>query len=262
MSYSQNRRAPLLPPSCTLSTGVTFFNTVSLSFILGLSSFNLHHFIIGVACSGVQRFSPKYSSLRVNLGIHLQSRLHHQVSHSALGPCYQNVYFSFYIQPTCGAQAHMMLTTTSSNPSSIVITGSLFLLTLIRSSFSSLDSRPTIQTPFHSCSFVPLWSNLQPPQLFRYVSLPSSLLHTQQTNISRFHHIRQAPSFSRHRPNIQTAHSHAVTVHIPHKNDIYGDYIIIFSLKTKIEKKMIFIYLPGRLWIRSEPGQPDCLLRP
>ena len=127
---------------------------------------------------------------------------------------------------------------------------------------SSLDSRPTIQTPFHSCSFVPLRCNLQPPQLFRYVPLPSSLLHTQQTNISRFHHIRQAPSFSRHRPNIQTAHSHAVTVHIPHKNDIYGDYIIIFSLKTKIEKKMIFIYLPGRLWIRSEPGQPDCLLRP
>ena len=150
-----------------------------------------------------------------------------------------------------------MLTTISSNPSSIVITGSLFLLTLIRSSFSSLDSRPTIQTPFHYCSFVPLRSNLQPPQLF-----PSSLLHTQQTNISRFHHIRQAPAFSRHRPNIQTAHSHAVTVHIPHKNDIYGDYIIIFSLKTKIEKKMIFIYLPGRLWIRSEPGQPDCLLRP
>ena len=217
VSYSQNRRAPLLPSSCTLSTGVTFFNTVSLSFILGLSSFNLHHFIIGVACSGVQRFSPKYSSLRVNLGIHLQSRLHHQVSHSALGPCYQNVYFSLYIQPTCGAQAHMMLTTISSNPSSIVITGSLFLLTLIRSSFSSLDSRPTIQTPFHSCSFVPLRSNLQPPQLFRYVPLPSSLLHTQQTNISRFHHIRQAPSFSRHRPNIQTAHSHAVTVHIPHK---------------------------------------------
>ena len=58
VSYSQNRRAPLLPPSCTLSTGVTFFNTVSLSFILGLSSFNLHHFIIGVACSGVQRFLP------------------------------------------------------------------------------------------------------------------------------------------------------------------------------------------------------------
>ena len=157
-------------------------------------------------------------------------------------PCYQNVYFSFYIQPTCGAQAHMLLTTISSNPSSIVITGPLFLLTLIRSSFSSLDSRPTIQTPFHSCSFVPLRSNLQPPQLFRYVTLPSSLLHTQQTNISRFHHIRQAPSFSRHRPNIQTAHAHAVTVHIPHKNDISGDYIIIFSLKTKIEKKMIFVY--------------------
>ena len=86
VSYSQNRRAPLLPPSCTLSTGLTFFNTVSLNFILGLSSFNLHHFITGVACSGVQRFSPKYSSLRVNLCIHLQSRLHHHVSYSALHP--------------------------------------------------------------------------------------------------------------------------------------------------------------------------------
>ena len=147
--------------------------------------------------------------------------------------CYQNVSFSFYIQPTCGAQAHMMLTTISSNSGSIVITGSLFLLTLIRSSFSSLDS--TIPKPFHSCSFV-LRSNLQPPQLFRYVPLPSSLLHTQQTNISRFHHIRQAPSFSRHRPNIQTAHSHAVTDHIPHKNYIYGDYIFSAS-KRKSRRK-------------------------
>ena len=166
--------------------------------------------------------------------------------------------FSFSIQPTCGARAHMMVTTISSNPSSIVITGSLFLLKLIRSSFNSLDS--TILTPCHSCSFVPLRSNLQLPQLFRFAPLPPSLLHTQQTNLSRFHHIRQAPSFSRHRPNIQTAHSHAVTVQIPHKNDVYGDYIL--SLKKKIEKKMIFIYLPGRLWIRSKPGQPDCLLRP
>ena len=139
----------------------------------------------------------------------------------------------------------MMLTTISSNPSSIFITGSLFLLTLIRSSFSSFDSRgPTIPTPFHSCSFVPLRSNLPPPQLFRFVPLPSSLLHTQQssikvglfTNLSRFHHIRQAPSFSRHRPNIQTAHSHAVTVHIPHKNDIYGDYIFSAS-KRKSRRK-------------------------
>ena len=57
-SYSQNRRAPLLQPPRTLSTGLTFFNTVSLNFILGFSSFNLHHFIIGDACSGVQRFLP------------------------------------------------------------------------------------------------------------------------------------------------------------------------------------------------------------
>ena len=34
VSYSQNRRAPLLPPSCTLSTGLTFSNTVSLNLIL------------------------------------------------------------------------------------------------------------------------------------------------------------------------------------------------------------------------------------
>ena len=58
VSYSQNCPAPLIPPSCTLYTGLTFFNTVSLNFILGLSSFNLHHFIIGVACSGVQSFLP------------------------------------------------------------------------------------------------------------------------------------------------------------------------------------------------------------
>ena len=130
--------------------------------------------------------------------------------------CYQNVSFSFSIQPSCGAQLHMMLTTIFSNPSSIVITGSLLLLTVCRSSFSSLDSRPTIPTPFHSCSFVSLRCNLQPYQLFCFVPLPSSLLHTQHSNLSRFHHIRKLPSSSRHRPNIQTAH-------FQHKNDIYGD---------------------------------------
>ena len=71
----------------TLSTGRTFSNTVSLNFILGnLSSFNLHLFMLGVACSGVQRFSPLYSFLCVNLGVRLQSRSHHLVSHSALDP--------------------------------------------------------------------------------------------------------------------------------------------------------------------------------
>ena len=85
------------------------------------------------------------------------------------------------------------------------------------SSFSSLDSRPTILTPFHHCSFAPPWSNLQPPQLFRFVPLPSSLLHTQHYKLSRFHHIRQAPSSSRHRPNVQTAHSPAITVQMSHK---------------------------------------------
>ena len=33
----------------------------------------------------------------------------------------------------------------------------------------------------------------------------------------------------------------------------------IIRLK-KIEKKIIFIYLPDRLWIRSKPDQADCLL--
>ena len=91
----------------------------------------------------------------------------------------------------------MMLTTISSNPSSIVITGSMFLLTLIRSSFSSL------------C----------------------------------VHHIRQAPSFSRHRPNIQTAPSHAVTVQIPHTNDIYGDYI--FSASKRKSRRKLFNLFTG-----------------
>ena len=116
-----------------------------------------------------------------------------------------------------------MLTTISFNPSSIIITGSLFLLTLIRSCFSSLDS--TIPTPFHSCSFVPLRSNLQPPQLFRLYPFHLVTYTHNKTNLSGFHHIHQAHSFSRHRPNIQTAHSHTVTVQMPHKNDIYGDYI-------------------------------------
>ena len=44
--------------SCTLSTGLTFSNTVSLHFIFGVSSFNLHQFILWIACSGFQRFLP------------------------------------------------------------------------------------------------------------------------------------------------------------------------------------------------------------
>ena len=47
----------------TLSTGLTFSNTFSLNFILRLSYFNLHHFILGVACSGFQPFLRLYSSL-------------------------------------------------------------------------------------------------------------------------------------------------------------------------------------------------------
>ena len=44
--------------SYTRSTGLTFSNTISLNFILRFPSFNLHHFTLGVACSGVQRFLP------------------------------------------------------------------------------------------------------------------------------------------------------------------------------------------------------------
>ena len=45
--------------SCILSAGLTFSNIDSLNFILGnVSSLYLHHFILGVACSGVQRFLP------------------------------------------------------------------------------------------------------------------------------------------------------------------------------------------------------------
>ena len=44
--------------SYTLSTGLTFSNTISLNVILRFPSFNLHHFTLGVACSGVQRFLP------------------------------------------------------------------------------------------------------------------------------------------------------------------------------------------------------------
>ena len=53
--------------SCTLSTGLTFSNTVSLNFILTFSSFNLQHFIPGVACSGVQRFLPSLLLLMCQL---------------------------------------------------------------------------------------------------------------------------------------------------------------------------------------------------
>ena len=72
--------------SCTLSIGLTFSNTVSLNFTLGFSSFNLHHFIFGVPVLVFNVFSPIYSSLCVNLGIRLQPRFHHPVTHSALDP--------------------------------------------------------------------------------------------------------------------------------------------------------------------------------
>ena len=54
-------------------------------FILGFSSFNLHHFILGGCLFWCSTFSPYiYSSLCVNLCLRLQSRCHHHVSHSAL----------------------------------------------------------------------------------------------------------------------------------------------------------------------------------
>ena len=54
----------------------------------------------------------------------------------------------------------MIFTTVSSTPSLMLITISLILLTLIRSSFRSLDS--TIPTPFLPCLFAPLRINLHP----------------------------------------------------------------------------------------------------
>ena len=176
--------------SCTLATGLTFSNTVSLNAILGFSPFNLHHFIHGFACSDVQRFLP-YLLL---LGQFWSPPIYYAFTTKCRTQLLIHVFpkrFVFILYTT-----HFMLTTISCNPCSILITGSLFLLTLTRSSFSSLDS--TIPTPFHSCSFVPLRSNLHPPQLFRFVPLPPSL----HSNLYRFHHIRQAsvifPSSSQH----------------------------------------------------------------
>ena len=98
----------------------------------------------------------------------------------------------------------MKLSTISSNPSSILNTGSFFLLTLIRSSFSSLDSRGLLYIYIghypHTISLLFVCTTTDRatcslPQLFHFVPLPSSLLHTQtkHSNLSRFHHIRQAP---------------------------------------------------------------------
>ena len=44
--------------SCTLSTGLSFSNTVSLNFTLVFSSFNIHHFILGVPVLVFKVFSP------------------------------------------------------------------------------------------------------------------------------------------------------------------------------------------------------------
>ena len=135
-----------------------------------------------------------YSSFSVNLGLRLQSRFHHQVlySCSSWSMCYQNVSFSLLIQKTCGAQAHMMLTTISSNPSSILITGSQFLLTPIRSSFSSLDSRGAYYP--HNIPLLLVCTTTEQLAASPTNSLCRPyLLHTQHSNLSRFHHIRPAP---------------------------------------------------------------------
>ena len=105
-----------------------------------------------------------------------------------------------------------------SNPSSILITGSLFLLTLIRSSFSSLDSRGLLSphhstiVRFHHCGAtcsLPNYFALFPLHLVSYAHNTATFL---VSSISA-----KLPSSSRHRPNIQTAHSHAITVQMPHK---------------------------------------------
>ena len=81
----------------------------------------------------------------------------------------------------------------SYNPSSILITGSLFLLTLIRSSFSSLDSK---YYP-HTIPLMLVCNTMEQLAASPTISLctpliPSSLLHTQHSNLPRFHHIRHA----------------------------------------------------------------------
>ena len=74
--------------SCALYTGLTLSNTVSLHFIFGLSSFNFHHFILGVAFSGVQRFLPYL------LFLMCQFRSPPTITLSPCSICYQNAPFS------------------------------------------------------------------------------------------------------------------------------------------------------------------------
>ena len=97
----------LIQVTVPLTYAMFFLYLIVLGEILGLRyprylSFTLRCFQLLVQLVHCSRLgcaiafvaSPKYSSLRVNLGIYLQSCLRHQVSHLALGPCYQNVYFS------------------------------------------------------------------------------------------------------------------------------------------------------------------------
>ena len=93
------------------------------------------------------------------------------------------------------------------------------MLTLIRSSFSSLDSRGLL-SPHHSTLVrLPHYgANCSLPQLFRGLFPFHLVSYTHNTPTFLVSIISaKLPSSSRHRPNIKTAHSHAVTVQIPDK---------------------------------------------
>ena len=102
----------------------------------------------------------------------------------ALSSCSQNFFFhSLYNPPEEHKHMICMLNTISYNLSSIHITLSPLMLTLIRSSFSSLDSTSPLHSTLAGLHHYGVL-NLQPPQLFHFVPLPSTLLHIQRSNLS------------------------------------------------------------------------------
>ena len=85
--------------SCTLSTGLTFSNTVFQNFILESSSYILHHFVIGVACSGGQRCFPSLLHLTWQFWVYAYNHTLTILCRTQLliHICYQNVSVSFSI---------------------------------------------------------------------------------------------------------------------------------------------------------------------
>ena len=181
--------------SCILSTGLTFSNTISRHFIIRFSSINLHHFILGVASSGVQRFLP--SLLLLMCQFRYPPTITLSPSCVALSSwCSQKRFFSILYTTHLWIISNILL-----------MTGSLF------------SPAPTCSLPNHFALFP-----------------SSSLLHTQHSNLSRFDNIWKDPFSSRHRPNIQTANNHAVTVQMPHKKRRHLWRLNIRLIKRKIEK--------------------------